>query len=177
MSELTPELTPEMIEFLAKQKKEADEKAENEKRLTELNNKRKAVLDSLETQGTLKELESEGIRDLLKDKPDLLDNVSALSMAIENARLKKQHKTATTPGASTGDTGKIGDPQRPSGANPDPTFVVPNFGTPEFFDAYGQGKITPEAIDAMELNSVQKLNLKMGLPRAATGRNPASVFM
>jgi len=175
---MSNELTPEMIEFLAKQKKEADEKAENEKKLNELNSKRKAVLDSLETQGTLKELESEGIRELLKDKPDLLDNVSALSQAIENAKLKKELKLKTTQGASAGDPGKMGEAQRPSGANPDPTFVVPNFGTPEFFDAYGQGKITPEAIDAMEqLNSVQKLNLKMGLPRAVTGRNPASAFM
>jgi hypothetical protein len=175
---MSNELTPEMIEFLAKQKKEADEKAENEKKLNELNSKRKAVLDSLETQGTLKELESEGIRELLKDKPDLLDNVSALSQAIENAKLKKELKLKTTQGASASEPGKMGEAQRPSGANPDPTFVVPNFGTPEFFDAYGQGKITPEAIDAMEqLNSVQKLNLKMGLPRAVTGRNPASAFM
>ena len=80
------QLTPDMIAFLEKQKTEAEAKALAEKQRQEAEVRRKATLDSLESQGVLKTLEAGGIRDMLKNKPELLDSPVALETALENAK-------------------------------------------------------------------------------------------
>lgn len=159
------QLTPDMIAFLDKQKTESDAKAIADAQRIETESKRKTVLDSLESQGTLKALEAGGIRDILKSKPELLDNSTALETALENAKLKIQSTLNTSKGTQKSDNHESGA-ERPAGVAGE--RHIPEYGTPDFWAAMAEGKLTDADIDSYEkLRTEDKELIKQGLPRPA----------
>lgn len=157
------QLTPDMIAFLEKQKTEAEAKALAEKQRQEAEVRRKATLDSLESQGVLKTLEAGGIRDMLKNKPELLDNPVALETALENAKLKLESSLKDTQRKPASDLDESGA-ERPAGGSGE--RHIPEYGTPEFFAAMSEGKLTDADIDSYaNLRQEHKELLKQSLPR------------
>ncbi len=156
------QLTPEMLKYLEDKKKEDEAKAMAERQKEEIETKRKATLDNLESQGVLKTLEAGGIRDMLKNKPELLDNPAALETALENAKLKLESTFKNSQGTQTSETDESGA-ERPSGGAGEKQ--IPEYGTPEFMTKFSKGELSDEDIQNMNTTPENKIFLMQNRPR------------
>ena len=156
------QLSPDMIKYLEDKKKEDEAKALAEAQKQEIESKRKAALDNLESQGVLKTLEGGGIREMLKNKPELLDNPVALETALENAKLKLESTFKNSQGTQTSDNHES-EAERQAGGEGD--RHIPEYGTPEFMTKFSKGEISDEDIQNMDTTPENKIFLLQNRPR------------
>jgi len=156
------QLSPDMIAFLEKQKTEVEAKALAETQRQEIESKRKTALDNLESQGVLKTLEGGGIREMLKNKPELLDNPVALETALENAKLKIESTLKNSQRTQTSETDES-EAERQAGGEGEKH--IPEYGTPEFMTKFSKGEITDDDIQNMKTTPENKIFLMQNKPR------------
>lgn len=167
--EETVAISKEDLDFLREQKVEATEKKRKVEEQKALDTKRTEVWDNFKKQEGYETLKTSGFDDFIKGKPQYLDNPDLLADAVRMHTNEIKLKTLTPTGETAGGTedDSTGSQQAPSGSGggTEGKKKVPDLNTPEFMEAFSNGKISWEDINNMPIDDKNKILLKQNVPK------------
>lgn len=167
--QLDPEKLGKMVEgmeeVLAERRAAKEAKEKEAKRIALLGEIKKGFGESWNDINNAKGKDGKTLEEFLKSKPNLLDDIDLATEAVDifKTRALNPIQKSDSAGASEDTV----DPLRPNsgGGSSNGDKKIPDYGTPEFYEALSNGSLKESDIDKYNLREEDKYLLKSSIPK------------